>query len=62
VLESFLPEMRDFAPARGKTKMRYRASRATTANAYLADSALAVSMARLVDPAFPLRPPKLTTH
>ena len=52
-LKSFLPEMRDFGSRAWQGEDALQSVAGNHGHAYLAYAALAVSMARLVDPAFP---------
>jgi hypothetical protein len=57
-LKSFLPEMRDFGTRAWKGEDALASVAGNHGHAYLAYSALAISMARLVDPAFPAQQAK----
>src|SRR6187402_608361 len=59
-LKSLLPEMRDFGTRAWHGEDALHSLSSNHGHAYLAYAALAVSMARLVDPAFPA--PRATSH
>jgi len=58
-LKSFLPEMRDFGTRAWHGEDALQSVAGNHGHAYLAYSALAISMARLVDPKFPAQQAKL---
>lgn len=58
-LKSFLPEMRDFGTGAWHGEDALQSLAGNHGHAYLAYSALALSMARLVDPAFPQQQAKV---